>query len=181
MPNFSLELQRQVPMIKSGWLQDERSCLGPWPKLQAFTSLLPILRYYIITFHVQVQSHIFVPNRIAKCKPNGTSIVDDSIKIQRDSLNSGIEDREYGRRDPLWWQSNNLHPQNVALTSPTSRGRWSIYFARGLRPRSFFSGSLNNGCYTVSAKAKNIHVFHLNAEQLVELWETILNSHSKQN
>jgi hypothetical protein len=35
---------------------------------------------------------------------------------------SGLENREYGRGDPLRWTRNTLYPQNLALTSPTSGG-----------------------------------------------------------
>jgi hypothetical protein len=36
---------------------------------------------------------------------------------------SGVEDREYGRGDPLRWPSDTLYPQKLALTSPTRGGR----------------------------------------------------------
>jgi hypothetical protein len=36
---------------------------------------------------------------------------------------SGLEIREYGRRDPLCWPRGAFYPQNLALTSPTSGGR----------------------------------------------------------
>jgi hypothetical protein len=35
----------------------------------------------------------------------------------------GIENREYGRGDPLHWPRDTLYPQKLALTSPTSGGR----------------------------------------------------------
>jgi hypothetical protein len=41
----------------------------------------------------------------------------------RESGGSGIENREYGRRDPLCWPCNTLYPQTLALISPTSGGR----------------------------------------------------------
>jgi hypothetical protein len=43
--------------------------------------------------------------------------------LGRNSSGSGLESREYGRRDPLCWPRNNLYPQKLALTSPTSGGR----------------------------------------------------------
>jgi hypothetical protein len=36
---------------------------------------------------------------------------------------SGLENREYGRRDSSRWPRGNLYPQKLALTSPTSGGR----------------------------------------------------------
>jgi hypothetical protein len=35
----------------------------------------------------------------------------------------GLENREYGRGDPVRWPRNTLYPQKLALTSPTSGGR----------------------------------------------------------
>jgi hypothetical protein len=39
-------------------------------------------------------------------------------------LLSGLESREYDRRDPSRWQRGTLYPQKFALTSPTSGGRY---------------------------------------------------------
>jgi hypothetical protein len=36
---------------------------------------------------------------------------------------SGLENREYGRGDPLYWPRDTPYPQKLALTSPTSGGR----------------------------------------------------------
>jgi hypothetical protein len=36
---------------------------------------------------------------------------------------AGLENREYGRRDPSRWQRGTFYPQKLALTSPTSDGR----------------------------------------------------------
>jgi hypothetical protein len=38
-------------------------------------------------------------------------------------LNSGLEIREYGRRDPSRWPHGTLYPQKLALASLTSGGR----------------------------------------------------------
>jgi hypothetical protein len=43
--------------------------------------------------------------------------------LERESSGSGLENREYGRRDPSRWQSSTLYPQKLTLTSPTSGGR----------------------------------------------------------
>jgi hypothetical protein len=44
------------------------------------------------------------------------------VLLGRKSSCSGIESREYGRRDPLRWPRGILYPQNLALTLPTSSG-----------------------------------------------------------
>jgi hypothetical protein len=41
-------------------------------------------------------------------------------QLGRDSSSSGLENREYGRGDPLHWPHDTLHLQKLALTSPTS-------------------------------------------------------------
>jgi hypothetical protein len=44
--------------------------------------------------------------------------------FERNSSGSGLEIREYGRRDPSRWQRGTLYPQKkLALSSPTSGGR----------------------------------------------------------
>jgi hypothetical protein len=42
--------------------------------------------------------------------------------LERRSSGSGLENREYGRRDPSPWPRGTLYPQKLALTSPTSGG-----------------------------------------------------------
>jgi hypothetical protein len=42
--------------------------------------------------------------------------------LWRNSSGCGLENREYGRGDPLHWPRDNLYPQKLALTSPTSGG-----------------------------------------------------------
>jgi hypothetical protein len=43
--------------------------------------------------------------------------------LERNSSSSGLEIREYGRRDPSRWPRGTLYPQKLALTSPISGGR----------------------------------------------------------
>jgi hypothetical protein len=40
--------------------------------------------------------------------------------LERKSSGSGLENREYGCRDPSRWPSSTLYPQTLLLTSPTS-------------------------------------------------------------
>jgi hypothetical protein len=43
--------------------------------------------------------------------------------LERKGNGSGLENREYGRRDPSRWPCGILCPQKLVLTSPTSGGR----------------------------------------------------------
>jgi hypothetical protein len=43
--------------------------------------------------------------------------------LERESRGSGLEIREYGRRDPLRWLRDTLYPQKLVLISQTSVGR----------------------------------------------------------
>jgi hypothetical protein len=43
--------------------------------------------------------------------------------LERKSSGSGLENRDYGRRDPSRWPHGTLYPQTLALTLPTSGGR----------------------------------------------------------
>jgi hypothetical protein len=54
----------------------------------------------------------------------------------RNSSGSGLEIREHGRRDSLRRPRGTLYPQKLALSTPTSGGRYS--FSRGLSPWSLF-------------------------------------------
>jgi hypothetical protein len=43
--------------------------------------------------------------------------------LERKNSDSGLEIREYGRRDPTRWPRGTVYPQKLALTSPTIGGR----------------------------------------------------------
>jgi hypothetical protein len=43
--------------------------------------------------------------------------------LDKKNSSSCLENREYGRRDPLCWSRGTLYPQKLAITSPTSGGR----------------------------------------------------------
>jgi hypothetical protein len=49
------------------------------------------------------------------------STIEEIFEIK--SNGSGLENREYGRRDPSRWPRGTLYPQKLALTSPTSDSR----------------------------------------------------------
>jgi hypothetical protein len=62
--------------------------------------------------------------------------------LGRKSSHSGLESRDYGRRDPSRWPRGTLYPQKLTLTSPTSGGR-SVSIVRE-RPQAteFFLGRM---------------------------------------
>jgi hypothetical protein len=49
--------------------------------------------------------------------------------LEGKSSGSGLENRQYGHRDPLHWPCDILYPQKLTLTSPTS-GRRSVGIVR---------------------------------------------------
>jgi hypothetical protein len=57
--------------------------------------------------------------------------------LGRNRSGSGLENREYGRGDPLCRPHDTLYPQKLALTTATSGGR-SVGIVRGLGSRSSF-------------------------------------------
>jgi hypothetical protein len=44
-------------------------------------------------------------------------------RLGRNSSDSGLENRVYGRGDPLRWPRDTIYPQKLALTLPRSGGR----------------------------------------------------------
>jgi hypothetical protein len=51
---------------------------------------------------------------------------------------TGLENREYGRSDPLLWPRDTLYPQMLAPISPTTGGR-SVIIVRSLtKAKEFF-------------------------------------------
>jgi hypothetical protein len=57
--------------------------------------------------------------------------------LERKSSCSGLESREYGRRDPSRRPRGTLYPQKFALTSPTSGGRSLGIVGSRTRPTEF--------------------------------------------
>jgi hypothetical protein len=57
--------------------------------------------------------------------------------LERKSSGSGLEIREYGRRNLMCWPHNALHQQKLELISPTIGGFSVSIFSRRLRLRSF--------------------------------------------
>jgi hypothetical protein len=63
----------------------------------------------------------------------------------RKSSGSGLENREYGRRDPSRWPRGTLYPQKLALTSPTIGGSL-VGIVRSRTQATVFVLVLSNVC-----------------------------------
>jgi hypothetical protein len=79
---------------------------------------------------LQIQSAEFDPRRyqifweVVGLERVPLSLVSTTEELRgRKSSSSGVEIREYGRRDSSRWPLGTLHPQTLALTSPTSGDR----------------------------------------------------------
>jgi hypothetical protein len=73
--------------------------------------------------------------------------------LERKSSGSGLENREYGHRDPSRWPRGIHYPQKLAITSPTSGGR-SVGIVRSRTQTmefsfSFFNNNNNNNFYFI--------------------------------
>jgi hypothetical protein len=66
--------------------------------------------------------------------------------LGRKSSGSGLESREYGRREPSRWLRGTLYPQTLALTSPTSAGHSVGIVHSRTRPRVFLKHIARNYC-----------------------------------
>jgi hypothetical protein len=66
------------------------------------------------------------------------------------AFRSGLENREYGRRDPSRWSRGILYPQKLALTSQTSGGR-SVGIVRSQTKATefFFTATVNCALWIV--------------------------------
>jgi hypothetical protein len=61
--------------------------------------------------------------RVMDLKRGPLSLVSTIEELhERKSSGSGLQSREYGRRNPSRWPRGTLNPQKLALTSPTSGG-----------------------------------------------------------
>jgi hypothetical protein len=63
--------------------------------------------------------------------------------LGRNSSGAGLENREYGRGDPLRWPRDTLYPQKLALTSPICGGRSVWYSSLADLDYGFFVYFLN--------------------------------------
>jgi hypothetical protein len=57
------------------------------------------------------------------------------------SSGSGLENREYCRRDSSRWPRGTLYPQDLALTSPRSGGRSVVIVRSRTHATQFFDGN----------------------------------------
>jgi hypothetical protein len=72
---------------------------------------------------------------------------------KKKSSGSGLEIREYGRRDPSCWPRGTLYPQKLTLTSPTSGGRWNGIVRSRTRATEFFFMELTPSRYAANYTA----------------------------
>jgi hypothetical protein len=64
--------------------------------------------------------------------------------LERRSSCSGLENREYGRRDPSRWSRGTLYPQKLTLTLPTSGDRSVCIVRSRTEATEFFWGGQQN-------------------------------------
>jgi hypothetical protein len=89
---------RQANKVNEDWTPiTPNSANGHYPKL-----LNPI--HTCLLYHTMIYINIIFQSKFLSSK-------------------SGLENREYGRGDPLRWPRYTVYPQKLALTSPTSGGR----------------------------------------------------------
>jgi hypothetical protein len=97
---FTYSLQAWPPLSSSGqssWLQIQRSGFD--------------FRRYQIFWEV------------VGLEQGPLSLVSTIEELLEKKSGSGLQSREYGRKDPWRWPRGSLHPPNLALTSPTTGGR----------------------------------------------------------
>jgi hypothetical protein len=74
---------------------------------------------------------------------------------------SGLENREYGRGDPLRWPRDTLYPQKLPLTSPTSGGR-SVGIVRLRTKATEFvilgQNSINTSCNLIGETVVKLNI-----------------------
>jgi hypothetical protein len=74
--------------------------------------------------------------------------------LGRKCSGSGLENREYGRRDPPRWPRGTFYPQKLAITSPTSGGRSvDIVRSRTHTMEFFLSCVMNPSWWSVIVRA----------------------------
>jgi hypothetical protein len=72
-------------------------------------------------------------------------------------IDIGLENREYGRRDPLRWPSDTLYPQKLALTSPTRGGPAFLRYMKNAG--TLISGWSDNSKSALTITNKFIYVW----------------------
>jgi hypothetical protein len=78
------------------------------------------ITFYLFIWPVEYFSKIYVVG--LERDPLGLVSTTEEL-LERKSSDSGLEIREYGRRDSSRRPRGSLYPQKLALTSPTSGGR----------------------------------------------------------
>jgi hypothetical protein len=119
-----------------------RAVGADWPPLWSSgqSSLLQIQRYGFDSRRYQILWEVVGLGR-------GPLSLVSTIEelLERKSSVFGLENREYGRRDPSRWPRGILHPQKLALASLTSGGR-SVGIVRSRTQATEFSLAVDFFC-----------------------------------
>jgi hypothetical protein len=91
--------------------------------------------------------------------------------LERKSSDSGLEIREYGRRDPSRWPRGTLYPQKFALTSLTSDGH-SVGIVRSRTQATEFNLVLDP--YICIMVLPGVREYVLSGMWEGKCWETLL-------
>jgi hypothetical protein len=86
--------------------------------------------------------------------------------LERKRNGSGLENREYGLRDPSGWPHGTLYPKKLALTSPIGGGR-SVGIVRSQTQATKFSLVMWNMLLNENGLRLSIYAYYS--------WEMILN------
>jgi hypothetical protein len=92
------------------------------------------------------------------------STVEELLGRNTSSSGFGLENREYGRGDPLHWPHDTLYSQKLALTSPTIGGRSVSIVPLRIKAAEFFfyvSGHYPTSCFYISKHNVSETVFCL--------------------
>jgi hypothetical protein len=122
-------LTAQRPITKYTWPRECRSMADNIKMLYGRGSQTFIRCAPLKTFH---KFHVLFQNKFKQFWPNISykytfvivySILFNAFNLKDASyMDSGLENREYGRGDPLGWPRDALYPQKLALTTPTCGG-----------------------------------------------------------
>jgi hypothetical protein len=89
---------------------------------------------------------------LERCPLSVVSTIEELL--ERKGSGSGLEIREYGRKDPSRWPRGSLYPQKMALTSPTRSGRSVGIVRTRTQATEFYTHvfTVNRALYAVIAK-----------------------------
>jgi hypothetical protein len=83
--------------------------------------------------------------------------------LGRESSGSCLENREYGRRDPLCWPHNILYPPKLALTSPKIGG-CSVGIVRSLTVTHFYLPKISDAQGVAPSFHRHVNIKSVNED-----------------